>query len=95
MKFIDCTAIEIGSEPVPPSQFDIQALVKGIHAHALANYETGGWDMIYECFGEEEIRETFETNGIENPTLEQAIKVIGPIAKIWDDRRKDIQAEAF
>lgn len=72
---------------------DNQELIKAIHQHALDNYETGGWDMIYECFGESEILEALAEEP--NPTLERAIAILGDIAKVWDDRRKDVQAEAF
>ena len=65
--------------------------VKEIKAFALANYNKDGWDIVVECYSDEEI---FELTA-RCKTAEQAIEKIGRMVKDQDDYRKDIQAEAF
>lgn len=71
----------------------MQDLIKAIRQHALDNYETGGWDMIYECYDESEIHQALAH--IPNPTIEQAIQTLGEIAKLYQERRLDVEAEVF
>jgi hypothetical protein len=70
---------------------EMRALVKGVKAHALANYETDGWDVVVECRTDEDIAE--EIAGCK--TVMEAVKVVGDTAKMYDDHRKEIQATAF
>ena len=66
-------------------------IVAAVRKHALENYETGGWDSIVECYDDADIiREMGAAT-----TAEEAIRNVGRLADIWDDRRQDIQAEAF
>lgn len=69
------------------------ALINAVRAHARSNYERDGWDMIVECFEDNEILEALKEET--DPTPERAIEVLGDIAKTYDDRRKDVQAEIF
>jgi hypothetical protein len=65
--------------------------VKEIKAYALANYTRDGWDIVVECYSDEELQElTFRCT-----SAEQAIAKIGRTVKAQDDYRKDIQSEAF
>lgn len=69
-------------------------LIKALRAHALENYETGGWDMIYECYEDSEIREVLVNEQLTTP--ESAIAYFGKnIAGVYNDRRKDVQSEIF
>lgn len=69
-------------------------LIKAIRAHALENYETGGWDMIYECYEDSEIQRVLEEENL--TTLESAVAYIGKnIAGVYDERRKYVQSEIF
>lgn len=63
-------------------------LVKALRAHALANYEKGGWDVIVECWSDEEIAKQLTEDGA--VTLEDAIKSFAPQIEVWAER----QAEA-
>ena len=65
--------------------------VTEIKAHALANYNRDGWDIVVECYSDEELRELT----VSCKTAEQAIAKVGDMVKVQDDYRKDIQAEAF
>ena len=65
--------------------------VKEIKAFALANYNKDGWDIVVECYSDDEIFEL--TGGCK--TAQQAIEKIGRIVKDQDEYRKDIQATAF
>lgn len=65
--------------------------VKEIKAFALANYNRDGWDIVVECYSDDEIYELTARC----KTAEQAIEKIGHMVKAQDDYRKDIQAEAF
>ena len=64
---------------------------KEIKAHALANYNEGGWDIVVECYSDAELVELTANC----KTAEQAIKKVGKIVGAQDDYRKDIQGEAF
>jgi len=70
---------------------DTKDLIKAVRAHANANYENGGWDILVECMDDEEIARDIGTA----TTPAQAIKNVGRSLKICDDHRKDIQTEAF
>jgi len=59
-------------------------LVKAVQAHARANYNEGGWDMIVEAYEPSEIAEL-----IEGATTEaEAIAKVSTIVGIRDDRRQ-------
>lgn len=68
----------------------MKEMVEAVKNHAKANYERDGWDMVVECYEDTEIEE--EIAGC--ATVEEAIARLGEIASVWDDRRKDAQAEA-
>lgn len=65
-----------------------QTLVDFIKAHALAHYEDGGWDVIVECYGDEEIAETLADAGAITET--EALQAFAYRVDVWADR----QAEA-
>jgi hypothetical protein len=69
----------------------LATLVAGVKKHAKANYNDDGWDMVVECMEDSEIAD--EVVGCE--TVEQAIAKVGEIASLYDERRKDVQAEAW
>lgn len=57
----------------------MEALVKAVKNHALANYESG-WDIVIECYGNKEIAEaigsaTTVEKAIENVQEEFAIEL--------------------
>jgi hypothetical protein len=70
-----------------------QDLIEAVKAHALANYETGGWDYIVECWGDAEIAEALTESHA--TTAAQAIDAVARTAGLLDERRREVQAEAF
>ena len=66
-------------------------LIEGVRQYALAHYNEGGWDIIFECFEDDELAEEIE--GCKD--LPAAIEKMAWIAKIHNDRRREIQAEIF
>ena len=76
---------------------DIMELVAAVKKHALDNYNSDGWDMIVECMSDADIIEILN-NPLDGPKPvipEQAIAAVREVAKLWDDRRRDIQATAW
>lgn len=71
----------------------MQDLIEAVKAHALANYEADGWDFIVECWEDEEIAEAITEAGA--TTAEEAIKAVAETAGLLDERRREVQAEAF
>ena len=68
-----------------------EELVAAVRKYAQENYETGGWDSIVECYDDADIIRDMGAAA----TAEEAIRNVGRLADIWDDRRQDIQAEVF
>jgi carbamoylphosphate synthase large subunit len=66
-------------------------LVKAVKAHAVANYETGGWDYLVECYSDTEVAELI--GGAR--TVKGAIKKVAKVMGIKNDYREDIQATAW
>jgi hypothetical protein len=71
----------------------LNELVVGVMKHAKKHYEEDAWDEIVECWSAAEISNELGGRGF--TTLEEAIRHFGWIAKIRDERRRDIEAEAF
>lgn len=61
-----------------------------LQAHALENYEQGGWDMIYECWGREEVRD--HVAGKRFASKSAFLKSVGSIAKAYDEQRQEAKA---
>ena len=72
-------------------------LCEAIRKYAQEHYEESGWDVLVECWENSEILEDLIANELDpnTVTLEVAIAAIGETLGVYDDRRKDIQAEAF
>ena len=71
--------------------FTRQALVGAVKEYAEKNYERDGWDYIVETFLDEDIDKAIG----EARTVNGAIAKVRRIAKLLDDRRRDIEATAF
>ena len=69
----------------------IEELVQGVMNHARDNYNSDGWDYIYECWDSSELEAELE--GL--TSLKSAIKRMGKIAKDFEEQRSDIQGEIF
>lgn len=71
----------------------IEELVKGIKDHAYLHYnKEGGWDFVIETMDDEDIAGAITATGewehYKTPvtTLKQAIKRIGDLVSLWDER---------
>lgn len=66
---------------------DEQYLINAVRNHALANYNTDGWDYLVECWMDGDILECLD--GAE--TVEQAItnvrEALAPLAEMRDEVR--------
>ena len=66
-------------------------LVAAVRTHAMQNYNEGGWDYVVECYSDEDIVE--EIDGATTPA--QAIKNVGRIVNVRDERRREATNEIF
>ena len=62
-----------------------------LNAHALKNYEVGGWDIWFEAF---DVSEKLEAIG-DATTFEEALKAAEERLQIIDAYRAEIQATSF
>jgi len=76
---------------------DMSTMVAAVKKHALANYNTDGWDFIVEAFTDEEIAEVLlePLDGVPATTEVEAIKAAGDVAKLHDERRREVQSTAW
>jgi len=66
-------------------------LVQQVKEYALANYEKGGWDVIVECWDDEEIAS--EIGGAR--TLKGALRKMSFVIDVYADRQADARNSAF
>jgi len=66
-------------------------LVEAVKAHALEHYEDGGWDVVVECWDDEQIAECIGRAR----TVKGAIEKFAPIVDVWSDRQADARNSAF
>jgi len=66
-------------------------LVEAVKAHAVDNYESGGWDYLVECYSDAEVEELIG----KATTVKGAIKKVAKVMGIKNDYREDIQATAW
>jgi hypothetical protein len=76
------------TEPTTPPRMD---LVAAVRHHALANYNSEGWDFVVECWEDGDILECIG----DAQTVDAAIAAVRRIVKIQAERRHDIESEAF
>jgi hypothetical protein len=65
--------------------------VKDVKDHAYANYESGGWDYVVECYSDAEIAALTK----DAKTAEEAIASVGKVVGERNDYREDIQGYAW
>lgn len=66
-------------------------LVKAVRDHATANYNLGGWDIIVECWSNEDIAREIGTARTEAA----AIRRVAAIAKQLGTQRDEVRSEIF
>lgn len=57
-------------------------LVAAVRAHAEAHYEEGGWDVIVECWEDEDVARTIKGAR----TVNGAVKKVAAVVSIYADR---------
>ena len=80
----------------PHAERATAALVEAVKAHALVHYAEGGWDVIVECWDDQQIADAI-TNAI-GPirTAEQAIAHFRDgVVAVWADQQADARNSAF
>ena len=65
-----------------------QELVQGVRAHAIANYNKGGWDFLVECWEDSDIEEQIGNA----KTMRGAIMACKRTLRLMDEHRKEQQA---
>ena len=68
-----------------------QDLIDAVRAHAVEHYNEGGWDFVVECWEDWEILAVVRGCKKEG----QAIRKVRKQIRALDDRRREVQAEAF
>jgi len=61
------------------------ALVEQVKAHALEHYNDGGWDVLVECWSDEELAEVVG----KKRTLRSALAEFAPLVSVWAERQAD------
>jgi hypothetical protein len=70
-----------------------ETLVSFIKAHALAHYEDGGWDVVVECYSDDEIAQVLMANSA--GTESQALRSFSSVVSLYADRQADARNSAF
>ena len=70
---------------------EMRELVDAVKAYAGRNWNDDGWDIIVECYEDEEVAEAIGSATDE----EEAIANVRAIAKTLASHRDDIRAEIF
>ena len=65
--------------------------VEDVKKYALEHYEENGWDIVVECFSDEEISEIIKKARTKKGAIEKMSKSIRPLA----DHRSEIEATIF
>ena len=60
--------------------------------HARAHYNDGGWDVVYECWGREEVEIVVDECAGD---LDEAWRIIEACVDVWADRQADARNSEF
>jgi len=63
-------------------------MVARIKSHAKANYEKGGWDVIVECYSDDDILEMISDYN----TWDEAFKFVKTLVSVWAERQDDARS---
>jgi hypothetical protein len=82
---------------------DTAALVAEVRAYAQAHYEAGGWDVVVECWTDEDIAGALLRYGYSDgqpypvTTLDEAVtdSILAQVVSVWADREADARNSAF
>jgi hypothetical protein len=73
-------------------------LVAAVRKHALEHYNEDGWDYVEEATDDETLIDFIEGRGIRQEhayTVEDAIRNVLVVIRLWDERRREVQNEIF
>ena len=65
--------------------------VEAVRQHAIENYNQGGWDILVECWTNQDIQDRIEGAA----TAAEAIKLVGKVIGVLADHRAEIEATAW
>lgn len=66
-------------------------LIQAVKDHAQAHYNDGGWDVVVECWSDEDIARTIKGAR----TAKGAVKKVAVIVSVYKDRQADAENSAF
>lgn len=72
-------------------KFSTEALVDFIKQYAIHHYEDGGWDVIVECWDDEDIARAIG----KATTFDGALKKLADVVSVYADREADAVNSAF
>ena len=88
--------IEVCAVCQPTLLAETGSLVEAVKAHALAHYEDGGWDVIVECWEDQQIADALANAADPIDTPEEAIAHFRDgVVAIWADQQADARNSAF
>jgi hypothetical protein len=64
-------------------------IAEAVMAHALENYEEGGWDIVVEAFDVPDIEKELEAQGIRSEA--KALTLYRTFCRVWEDRRAGVR----
>jgi hypothetical protein len=67
------------------------SMVEAVKAHALEHYEDGGWDVVVECWDDEQIAEQIAGA----TTVAEAVAAFAGVVSVWADQQADARNSAF
>lgn len=71
-------------------------MIEAVKTYAQEHYSEGGWDVIVECYEDEEIRHALEVHEQFDTAIStdaEAIQAIGQIVDIMNEQQKESWAE--
>jgi len=75
---------------------NVKQAVEAVKKHALEHYEDGGWDVIVECWEDEQIESYLYDTDSGPATEEEAIDMFAKgVVAVWADRQADARNSAF
>ncbi len=66
-------------------------LVEYVKTYAEQHYEDGGWDVVVECYTDDEIADVLGPAR----TRCEALDAFAPLVGVWADRQADARNSAF
>lgn len=65
--------------------------IRAIRIHALAHYNENGWDYLVECYSDEDILVAMK----DARNYDEALRYVSEVVELMNERRTEIQSEAY